>query len=191
MSHQVKEVRTDEIRLMKEEQALPWVRYVGRSDSFYAADNEAWWQIMRVSREGNIWTTTYAVQGSFKAKWSLRASYFPAVSTSYSAYQQNMGADFLSDTMVNGGGGISVQLAWTGNDAATGTTKIETSVDGICWCDYPDGNFTIPLTAGCKPFDIPSSAFPLFRVSYLKGTNTAGLLDIAYAPLNAAPWRKG
>jgi hypothetical protein len=146
-------------------------------------------QISRITREGTIWTTTYANKGSFTAKWSDRTTYFPALAVSYAAYQQSMGANFNSDTMVNTGGGLSIQASWSGNNAADGIIKIETSVDGVCWCEYPNGSYTIPLTAGCKPFDLPSSSSPFFRVAYTKGTNSAGLIDLAYAAgIGNKPW---
>lgn len=185
---QIRERRLDEVQLIKEDIPNPWTRYVGRAD-FNAADSDDKWEIMRITREGTVWTTTYALKGSRVARWADRATYFPALAVSYAAYQQSMGSNFNSDTMVNTGGGISIQASWSGNDAATGTLQIETSVDGVCWCDYPNGLFTIPLTAGCKPFDLPSSASPFFRVVYTKVGNTTGLIDIAYAAgIGNKPW---
>ena len=177
---EVRSVRLDEIRLIKEDTPNPWTRYTGRSDSMLALDSDKIWQICRIVKEGSIWTTTYANMGSFTAQWSLRTTYFPAVGAQYAAYQQGMGANFCSDT-ITANGGVSMQLAWTGNNAADGAITIESSVDGVCWCVYPGGDYTIPLTAGCKPFDLPASAMPFFRVCYTKGSNTAGLLDIAYS----------
>jgi hypothetical protein len=180
--------RLDEIRLIKEDMPNPWTRYIGRAD-FNTTDSDPLWQIMRITREGTIWTTTYANKGSFNAKWSLRTTYFPALAVSYAAYQQAMSANFNSDTMVNTGGGLSIQASWTGTNAATATLQVETSVDGVCWCEYPNGDFTIPLTAGCQPFDLPSSSSPFFRVVYTKNTNTTGTLDIAYAAgIGNKPW---
>lgn len=185
---QIRERRLDEIHLIKEDIPNPWTRYTGRSD-FNSSDSDPLWQICRITREGTIWTTTYANKGSSTAKWSLRTSYFPAVTTSYAVFGQNMGADFTSDTMVNSGSGLSVQLIWTGNNAANGAIKIETSVDGSCWCDYPNGSFTVPITAGCQPFDLPASSTPFFRVTYVKGGNTTGTMDIAYHVANVnKPW---
>jgi hypothetical protein len=177
---QIRERRLDEVQLIKEDIPNPWTRYIGRAD-FNAADADEKWEIMRVTREGTIWTTTYALKGSRVAKWSLRTSYFPAVTVSYAAYQQSMGANFYSDTITLGGGdGVSYQLIWTGNDAADAAVLLESSVDGTCWCEVADSTFTIPLTAGCKPFDLTGMAMPFYRVKYTKGTNTTGLLDIAY-----------
>ena len=188
---QVRERRLVETFLIKEDIPNPWTRYVGRAD-FNALDSEPRWQIYRITREGTIWTTTYALKASFIAKWSLRTSYFPALTTSYAAFGQGMGSNFVSDTMVNSGNGISLQLAWDGNDAGNGSTKVEASVDGVCWCDYPDATdslYTIPITPGCKQFDIPSSHFPFFRVNYSKGSNTTGTMNIAYHdPVGKKPW---
>lgn len=186
---QIRERRLDEIHLIKEDIPNPWTRYIGRAD-FNALDAEARWQIQRITREGTIWTTTYANKGSYSAVWSSRTSYFPAVQTSYAAFGQSMAADFTSDTIVNAGSGLSVQLIWTGNNAANGSILIETSVDGTCWCNYPNGDFTIPITAGCQPFDLPGSSAPFFRINYDAGSNTTGTIDIAYYVANInKPWQ--
>jgi len=176
---EVRSVRLDEIRLTKEDIPNPWTRYVGRSDSFLAADSDNIWQIYRIVREGSIWTTTYANKGSFTANWTDRVSYFDAVGTQYAAFAQDMDSAFCTDA-ITVQGGLALQLVWTGNNASDGTITIETSVDGVCWCDYPGGDFTIPMVAGCQPFDIPSTSVPFFRVCYDPGSNTAGTLDIAY-----------
>lgn len=186
---QIRERRLDEIHLIKEDIPNPWTRYIGRAD-FNALDSEPRWQIQRITREGTIWTTTYANKGSSTAVWSSRTSYFPAVVTSYAAFGQNMGADFTSDTIVNAGSGLSLQAIWTGNNAANGAIQVETSVDGSCWCNYLNGSFTIPITAGCKPFELAGSSFPFFRVTYTKGANTTGTLDLAYHNANInKPWQ--
>jgi len=190
---EVRSVRLDEIRLIKEDIPNPWTRYIGRSDSFLAADSDEIWQIMRVVKEGSLWTTTYANKGSFTAKWSDRATYFPAVAVSYAAYQTSLaGGDFCSDTIV-GGTGLALQYTWSGNDAADATITIETSVDGVCWCNFPSSDFVVPLTDGCKPIEIQNSNFPFFRACYTANSNTTGLLDIAYSIGGAANkiwWQK-
>lgn len=178
---EVRSVRVDEIRLIKEDIPNPWTRYVGRSDSFLAADDEEWWQIMRIVKEGSIWTTTYANKGSFTAKWSDRATYFPAVTVSYAAFNTDLsGGDFCSDTINGGDGGLALQYTWSGNNAADGSLQIETSVDGVCWCNYPTDPFVVPLTDGCKPIEIQATTFPFYRICYTANSNTTGSLDIAY-----------
>jgi hypothetical protein len=179
---EVRSVRLDEIRLIKEDIPNSWTRYIGRSDSFLASDSDPYWQIMRIVKEGTIWTTTYANKGSFTAKWSLRDTYFPAITVSYAAFGQDMGANFTSDNIVMGTDSqLAIQLIWSGNDSNSGSIQIEASVDGACWCEVPNGDFTIPLVAGCQPFDMSGTGFPFYRVKYLKGSNTTGSLDIAYS----------
>ena len=75
-------VRTDEVRLQKEDQPYPNIRYYGRSDDINAADSDAVWQVFRQVRVGNVVTTTYAHKGSFTCKWSDRTTYFQAATPS-------------------------------------------------------------------------------------------------------------
>lgn len=179
---EVRQVRTDEIRLMKEDRTLPHVRYFGRSDSFLAADSDPIWQIMRVVKEGPITTTTYANKGSFTARWSDRETYFSPVTVNYAAFEHDMSASVCTDAInLGSGAGMSLQAIWESNNAADGSILLQSSVDGDCWCDYPDGLYIIPLTDGCKIFDIPDTSLPYFRVCYDRGSNTQGLLSIAYS----------
>lgn len=71
-------VRTDEVRLQKEDQPYPNIRYYGRSDDVNASDSDPIWQIFRQVRTGGVVTTTYAQKGSFNCRWADRVSYFPA-----------------------------------------------------------------------------------------------------------------
>lgn len=177
----VREVRLDEIGLIKEDTPYPWVRYVGRSDSIIAADTDPVWQILRVTKEGSVVTSTYANKGSFVCTWTDRASYFPPVATSYIAYQANMGSDFTSDVISLGTDlALSLTVSWSGNDAGNGTAQLESSSDGICWCEYPNGSVLVTLVPGCQSFDIPTTGMAFFRVVYSAGANTTGLMDISY-----------
>lgn len=186
---EVRSRRLDEIRLIKEDMPNPWTRYTGRSDSFLASDSDAMWQICRITKEGTVWTTTYANKGSYSAKWSDRTTYFPATTISYCAYGQSMGANFFSDPIVMAGNGLSVQAIWTGNDASDGQIILQNSNNGTDWCDYPNSSYTIPLTPGCKPIDVTVTSCPFFRVKYTKGANTTGTLDLAYNVVNInKPW---
>lgn len=79
MSNQVKEVRTDEVRLIKEDMPEVNIRYVGRSDDITASDSDPVWQILREQKLSGVTTIQYALKGSFKAKWSDRhTGYFAA-----------------------------------------------------------------------------------------------------------------
>ena len=78
---EVRQVRTDEIKLIKIDEPAANIRYIGRSSSMRGTEDQPIWQIMRQYRDGDIITSTYAIMGEFKCKWSERASYFspPAI----------------------------------------------------------------------------------------------------------------
>ena len=73
---EVRQVRYQEIKLIKVDEPAANIRYIGRSDSMRAGESEPVWQILRQYRNGDIITSTYALMGEFKAKWSDRTSYF-------------------------------------------------------------------------------------------------------------------
>lgn len=75
---EVRQVRTDEIKLIKIDEPAANIRYIGRSSSMRGSENQPIWQIMRQYRDGDIITSTYAIMGEFKCKWSERESYFSA-----------------------------------------------------------------------------------------------------------------
>jgi hypothetical protein len=77
---EAKLARNDEIRLIKIDEPAANIRYIGRSDSMRASDDEAVWQILRQHRQSDLIVSNYALMGVFKAKWSERTSYFlPAI----------------------------------------------------------------------------------------------------------------
>jgi hypothetical protein len=77
---EVKQVRTDEIKLIKIDEPAANIRYIGRAYQFTSSDSDNEWQILRQYRNGDVIVSTYAILGSFKAKWSERESYFdPAI----------------------------------------------------------------------------------------------------------------
>lgn len=77
---EVRQVRQQEIKLIKTDEPALNIRYIGRSDSMVASDSDPVWQIMRQYRNGDIIVSTYAEKGSFICKWSDRVSYFdPAI----------------------------------------------------------------------------------------------------------------
>lgn len=73
---EVRQVRTDEIKLIKIDEPAANIRYIGRSSSIRGTDSEAIWQIQRQYKSGNVITNTYANMGSFTASWTDRVSYF-------------------------------------------------------------------------------------------------------------------
>lgn len=73
---EVRQVRTDEIKLVKIDLPEVNIRYTGRSSSMRAGDSDPLWQIHREYRYGDVTESTYANMGSYNCKWSDRASYF-------------------------------------------------------------------------------------------------------------------
>ena len=85
-------------RLSKIEEPAPNIRYIGRADSLRGSDSEEIWQILRQHRVGDTIVSTYALMGSYTAKWSERASYFTPVAPNSS---------FPLDSNVTVTGGVS------------------------------------------------------------------------------------
>lgn len=73
---EVRQVRTDEIKLIKIDEPAANIRYIGRSSSLRGTTAEPIWQILRQYRNGDIITSTYALMGEFKGVWDNRTSYF-------------------------------------------------------------------------------------------------------------------
>jgi hypothetical protein len=78
---EVKQVRIDEIKLIKIDEPAANIRYIGRSSSMRGTEDQPIWQIMRQYRNGDIITSNYAIMGEYKCKWTERESYFtpPAI----------------------------------------------------------------------------------------------------------------
>lgn len=75
---EVRQVRTDEIRLAKVDEPAANIRYIGRSDSMRASESDPVWQICRQYRNGDVIISTYALMGEFKCSWTDRTTYFDA-----------------------------------------------------------------------------------------------------------------
>jgi len=75
---EVKQVRIDEIKLIKIDEPAANIRYIGRSSSMRGTTAEPIWQILRQYRNGDIITSTYALMGEYKGVWDNRESYFDA-----------------------------------------------------------------------------------------------------------------
>jgi hypothetical protein len=82
---EVRQVRTDEIKLVKIDLPEVNIRYTGRSSSMRGADSDAIWQIHREYRYGDVTESTYANMGSYNCTWTDRATYFdtPTASALY------------------------------------------------------------------------------------------------------------
>jgi len=77
---EVRQVRTQEIKLIKIDEPEVNIRYIGRSSSMRGTTSQPIWQILREYRNGDIITSTYALMGEFKGVWDNRESYFsPAI----------------------------------------------------------------------------------------------------------------
>jgi hypothetical protein len=75
---EVRQVRTQEIKLIKVDEPEVNIRYIGRSSSMRGLTSEPIWQILREYRNGDIITSTYALMGEFSGVWDDRTSYFTA-----------------------------------------------------------------------------------------------------------------
>lgn len=69
----------EETRLIKIDEPAANIRYIGKSDSMRGSDTDSIWQILRQHKSGDVIVSSYALMGSFDAKWSERASYFTPV----------------------------------------------------------------------------------------------------------------
>jgi len=73
---EVRQVRHQEIKLIKYDMPEVNIRYTGRSDSMRALDSDSVWQILLEVRNGDVTVSTYALMGEFKCRWDQRTSYF-------------------------------------------------------------------------------------------------------------------
>ena len=76
---EVKQVRTQEIKLIKYDDPFGNTRYTGRSSSIRGLDSEPVWQIMREHKNcvTGVTTETHANMGEYNCVWDDRVSYFP------------------------------------------------------------------------------------------------------------------
>jgi len=75
----------------------------------------------------------------------------------------------------------SVQMTWTGADAATGTFTPQASVDGVNWCDLASGTAIKKTTVGngCCMYTFGSIEYAWFRIYFKANSNTAGTVVIS------------
>jgi hypothetical protein len=78
---EVRQVRHQEIKLIKYDMPEVNIRYTGRSDSMRALDSDPVWQILLEVQNGDITVSTYALMGEFKCRWDQRSSYFSPAPT--------------------------------------------------------------------------------------------------------------
>ena len=81
---EVREVRTQEIKLIKYDDPFGNTRYTGRSSSIRGLDSEPVWQIMREHKNcvTGVTTETHANMGEYNCVWDDRVSYFPVAAGS-------------------------------------------------------------------------------------------------------------
>lgn len=70
--------RTFFVGILKEDRSIQGCVYFGQSSVHDAADDDERWQIWRITNESGAVTTRYANYGKYNARWTDRASYFPA-----------------------------------------------------------------------------------------------------------------
>ena len=73
----------------------------------------------------------------------------------------------------------SIQAVWATSSHADATVKLQTSHDGTSWDDLPSGSMTLnAVGAGSKTLQFSLLSFPYIRLSYDKGSNTAGSVTV-------------
>lgn len=69
---------------------------------------------------------------------------------------------------------FAIQCTWLTFDAADATFKLQSSLDGTNWNDYPSSSVTATATSDNKVFDFPTgSGVLMMRVVFTHGTVTA------------------
>jgi len=71
---------------------------------------------------------------------------------------------------------VAVQVVWSGLDATDGVIKTQWSIDGTNWEDSQ--TYTMATASGSEILSDDGFTAHMFRVSYNKGTNTAGTLNV-------------
>lgn len=70
----------------------------------------------------------------------------------------------------------SMQITWSGVNAANGKFLPQASIDLVNWCDLidPDDCASTSLTEFCAFYAFDIAPFPYIRLAYEKGSNTQG-----------------
>jgi hypothetical protein len=132
---EVRQVRQDEIRLIKLDMPELNIRYTGRSDSMRALDTDPVWQIRLEYRLGDITSSTYALMGEFKGKWSDRTTYFTApIPDPLSPL------DEISVLGAGGGGGGGSWIDYAVRDEETAVLPIDKGTINVLY-DPSDGKY--------------------------------------------------
>lgn len=119
---EVRQVRTDEIKLIKIDEPHANIRYIGRSSSLRGTTAEPIWQILRQYRNGDIITSTYALMGEFKGVWDNRTSYFDAA---------------IPDDNNPLDGNIAVTGSFTPSGLRNGGLITEVTLNSLTWTPLP------------------------------------------------------
>ena len=71
---------------------------------------------------------------------------------------------------------VAVQVVWSGLDATDGVIKTQWSIDGTNWEDSQ--TYTLGTASGSEILSDAEFTAHMFRVSYTKGSNSAGTLNV-------------
>tara|TARA_R110002020_G_scaffold168262_1_gene356940 strand:+ start:71 stop:421 length:351 start_codon:yes stop_codon:yes gene_type:complete len=71
---------------------------------------------------------------------------------------------------------VAVQFVWSGLDATDGVIKTQWSIDGTNWEDSQ--SYTIGTASGSHILSDDGFTAHMFRVSYTKGSNSAGTINV-------------
>ena len=71
---------------------------------------------------------------------------------------------------------IAVQIVWSGLDATDGVIKTQWSIDGTNWEDSQ--SYTLGTASGSEILSDAEFTAHMFRVSYTKGSNSAGTINV-------------
>ena len=100
-------------------------------------------------------------------------AYFDQIGTSASAATT---ATFAITDNISTFTHVAVQVVWSGLDATDGVIKTQWSLDGTNWEDSQ--SYTLGTASGSEILSDDGFTAHMFRVSYNKGTNTAGTLNV-------------
>ncbi len=100
-------------------------------------------------------------------------AYFDQIGTSASAATT---ATFAITDNISTFTHVAVQVVWAGLDATDGVIKTQWSLDGTNWEDSQ--SYTLGTASGSEILSDDGFTAHMFRVSYNKGTNTAGTLNV-------------
>lgn len=91
---------------------------------------------------------------------------------------QAASADYSKEIQVGQYEYVGIQAVFSSLNAADGEIKIQGSVDGTNFDDYPDSGFYIPSGTSTRWWDINTRSLEKIKVVWAHGSNTAGTLGL-------------